>query len=152
MTKEKEPKMNFRTINVANLPVLRGKNTPPRIAVASNGQIVLNGKAGEMFGTAKYAKILFADDQRIMAFKPVEKVVKGEEKATLEVKTSKKDKRIYFNGAGLFHEIAKDGVEMYDYRASGSQSFDVINLGANGIGFTLPAGKLNPRPFTPRKR
>jgi hypothetical protein len=127
----------------------------PMIGIRENGQIAFNSTLTKELGITADTKVYvgFGTDRKlhfIVTEKPLTKDTTAADLATLNY--SEKNKSCYMSGTGFLGNLG------YDYKASGSQSFNGDSLivepnykaGAH-VSLLLPEGALTPKPKTERK-
>ena len=126
----------------------RGSISTPTVAVRDNGQVVVNKKAAEAFGTGKLY-LIPSIEGRALTLKALATVPKGyKEEDLFKYNTNEKQPGLVFSAmAGLFkHEAVA-----YNFKDSGSQIFEAVcDATKNTVTFTLPAGSLPHKPVTKR--
>lgn len=154
--KEKEgtAKMSFSIMkrNPALAVAGRGKAaaTEAVIAVADNGQIVLNSFASKAL-EGKYGLIVFDASTRTLGIAMLNTLPKGmTEDETYKIGEGKKSKQKFVSGSQVLKEVG------YDYVASGRQTFKGKMSTEKGIGqvvsFVVPEGSLTKKEVKPRKK
>ena len=143
------------------LPVVtHGKTAAPTVAITEMGQIQLSKMCAEFIGKAKTLVMAF-DATTVYLFKPTAKTVAKvpiEDHVKLSYPAQKEGQPekhgCTFSGAQILRHANEYGASgLYDFKASGNQSFPATMDEKNGcITFTLPVGAVARRPFTPRKK
>ncbi len=145
--------MAFQPIKKNELPQVRGGAGKMAVTVRNNGQVSLSSLASKVIGTAEYVAFLFDADNRkalISANAKYIKLVNGKE-GCFPISRSKNTKQCFF-AAAIALKDPKFGIE-YNYKESGSQSFDAeANEKEGSLTFTLPKGALKAKPVVPRKK
>lgn len=137
------------SIKRSELPVMR-QVSKPSATVRGNGQIGFSSIVTKLFGSATHLVIGWADQKaRLLGLQAVSKAPKGMANDDLfKLSVPKKNGGTAFvSASGLLSKVG------YDYKASGNQVFDATVYDAEkAITFTLPKGKLTPKPVVPRKK
>lgn len=130
--------------------------TKATLTIGGNGQIAFNSLSKKALGEG-VDKIYVAYDKekRVCQFHAVTPEMEkkyGTKAVAVTLRTSKKSTGSYFGGASLLKSEKIFGSELYDYRASGNQTFDVESPKAGVIQFTVPKGSLVKKEVKPRKK
>jgi len=141
----------------SSLPVTRiGKAGSMSITISGNGQVSLSKLATEALkGAARVAIGFDAATGTVALYAPsprIEKLLpKKEDWVTL--RHAKKGVSDSFAGSAILRDKDTFGAHLYDFKASGNQTFAVAANEKEGcITFSLPKGKLTPKPVVPRKK
>lgn len=127
----------------------------PTIGIRENGQIAFNSTLTKALGINANTKVqvAFGSDRKlhfIVTEKPIGKELTVDDLATLNF--SGKNKSAYMSGSGFLGKLG------YDFKASGSQSFNGDHVQVEPdykagphVALLLPQGALTPRPRAERK-
>jgi hypothetical protein len=130
---------------------IRGKVGTLSVAITSNGQIVLSALANTAIGNV--GKVVMAFDGAMAYIFPetAKLVSKVAENDKIHLNKAKKGGTTSFSGAAILRAAKDFGAShVYDFKASGGQSFAVAHDEKNGcLKFELPE-KLAARPVVKR--
>ena len=148
--------MTITFLKRSTLPApIKGKEGSYSVSVSENGQVTLSSKCTAWLAGAKHLVMAF-DAGKVFLFRPDAPLVKKgkiEEKDMIALRENTKQKSVTFGGAVIFRSADYFGDHIYDFKASGNQSFAAETDDKNGcIMFTLPKGAVARRPTTPRKK
>ena len=80
-------------------------------------------------------------------------VAKVEDKDKIALRAAKKGGTVSFAGSAILKDAATFGSHIYDYKASGNQTFVISEDTKNGcLTFELPKGSLTPKPVVHREK
>jgi hypothetical protein len=138
--------------------VIGNVSTSPRVTVGANGALVFNSFATKALGNADNVALVVDKDTRKITFLPpnhpsVKKQgLKPEDLFVLKhPKSGKKNGKtaILSGSANILNNLFET---RYDYRHSGSQTFDAtVDEKTGAISFTLPV-KMEPKPIVQRAK
>jgi hypothetical protein len=151
--------MGLSFVKRSEMPVAqKGKSSGPSVSVTENGQVAFNAAASEGLGGRAITKVAIAHDSETGQFGVYPKGHKSVAKLTdadmfdirWNKEKNKKGQKQSLSGtvSSMSGLLKANG---YDYKASGQQSFAVTIGKDNVLSFTLPKGKLTPKPKNPRK-
>lgn len=144
--------MSLIFVKRSTLPVARlGKEATNKITITGNGQIQFSKLAIEWLGKPA-TTVMGVDGGKVYFFKPDAKAVaKVEEKDRVELKYGKKSTNAYFAGASMLRSADVFGTHLYDFKASGNQSFvPVMDEKNDALVIDLPNGALAAKPVVKR--
>lgn len=133
---------------------VKGKTaTKAMVAVGENGQIVLNSLASKHFnGDLHFG--MAADGGKVYMFpKGAKALGKTPDSELFEFKKGKKSDALFMSATNFLKSKDVFGEHIYDFKASGNQSFDAtIDEKNQALIFELPKGSLTPRPKVARDK
>lgn len=154
---EKSLKMALNLIKKVASEKGPGKTaTEPSVSIAENGQVRLNTVATKALAGKKYLVLDHISDRdyRLIGLDGLPKGFTEADVIACKWTDGKGNavNQLYFGFAGTLTQLE------YDFKASGTQSFDAVvqevkegKLVLTAIAFRLPKGKLTPKAKTPRK-
>lgn len=138
----------------STLPVaVKGKVGTLQVTITGNGQVQLSSIATKFFGGD--AKLVMGFDAgKVYLFRSDAKVVaKVADQDKISIRYAKKGGTSGFSGSAILRDTNTFGNHIYDFKASGNQSFPCTEDAKNGcLIFDLPAGKLAPKPVVHREK
>ena len=145
--------MALTFIKRSMIPESRGKEGTVSVGISGNGQIVLSKKAGAFFGEDKTCVMAF-DAGKVYLFRPTAKqALKSEAKDHIRWNRGKKSKSLSFSAGKVLRDEESFGTYLYDFKASGNQSFPAeLDEKSGAVTFIIPAGSLAKRPITHRAK
>ena len=137
--------------------IQRGKGTgKPTVTVGENGQISLSSVAAKVITTARIVIGYDADTRKVALYSFTEelgKKYKLTEADSLELKGGTKSSGKFFAGTVFLRGTSFTADTLYNYKASGNQSFDAVVDEKKGVvSFVLPKGTLTPKPKVARTK
>lgn len=127
----------------------------PSISISDKGQISLNTLATKLLN-GKFLLLPAFDSGKLYLFtrdSKVKAVAAYPDSEFFTLRASKKGGTASFAGTNMLRNTKLFGDNLYDFGASGNQTFAVTNDEKNGaLVITLPKGSLAKRAVTPRKK
>jgi hypothetical protein len=152
--KDRENKMAVTFVKRSALPAaIKGKVGTLAVTITSNGQIQLSSLSTKFFGGDKKLVMGF-DNGKVYLFKSDAKVVaKVSDADKIDIRYATKGGTSAFSGSAILRDANTFGTHLYDFKASGNQTFACTEDLKNGcLVFELPAGALTPKPVVHRAK
>lgn len=134
---------------------IKGKEGTNSVSISENGQITLSSKLTAWLGEHRHV-VMGYDAGTVYLFTPAAPLVKKgkvEEKDMISLRDNKKQKSVTFGGAVILRSADYFGDNIYDFKASGNQTFQAEVDDKNGcIKFALPKGAIARRPVVKRQK
>jgi hypothetical protein len=137
--------------------VVHGRNGAASVVITGSGRIGMSVLATKALGEGlTHVAVAFDPESRIMAiYGPSPKIKKAlpNEGDWVKLNINKKSNAVDFAATNLLNHAPTFNGKLYEYRASGNQTFEVkVNEKEQCISFTVPEGKLIPKPVVKREK
>ena len=150
--------MSLAFVKRSVLPaVVHGRGGAASVVITGGGRIGMSVLATKALGEGlTHVAVAFDPESRIMAiYGPSPKIKKAlpNEEDWVKLNINKKSNAVDFAATNLLNHAPTFNGKLYEYRASGNQTFEVkVNEKEQCISFTVPEGKLTPKVVTSRKK
>lgn len=136
--------MAFTTFTRAMAPALL-RSTQPRVTIGAQGQLVLSRVLADKVGNTEGVRIAYDKEKRMVVLAFVDKIPEGHESEYFKARMSAKTHQLTVSG-GSFLSWAE-----YDYKKTGTQTYDAKINEKKQVSFVLPAELPAPKAKVARK-